>query len=497
MTTTRRDILSGLGGLALGTMTHRAHATSSNSVARGSAQIIAEQAPIGRFGFILVDLESGDVVDSKDPDGLFIPASLAKIPTSIAAMKVLGLGARFATRIKADGKIENGTLRGDLHLIGGGDPSIDTNDLVDLSDQLRKAGVQNITGRFIYHDSALPKLRWLDKRQPWQAPYNPSIGGLNLNYNRVQFRWSRDGDYLRVRGAAVSDGLVMPAPSIQFRVTRSGPEIGHDISGEQETWTLRQSLLKGEGTRWLPVRKPGAYTAGVFAEVCAARGISLPPPESARQTPKGKEVAVHTSKSVHELLSGLLRFSNNLTAEALGVSAGYASGAKPVTIRHAAALTAQLTAKEVGGVGGKGWNGFALENHSGLSTLSRSTPRQLAYTLRTAHNKWGRFYSDLFVNRTLTAEKMNLPFGMTAPEHTIVGKTGSMHFVRGLAGFIMVKGRPMAFTFMANEDRSRKLLDEQYAPYSDPNPTAAANWSRRTKAFEREMLKEWVLRYSV
>jgi len=81
MTTTRRDILSGLGGLALGTMTHRAHATSSNSVARGSAQIIAEQAPIGRFGFILVDLESGDVVDSKDPDGLFIPASLAKIPT--------------------------------------------------------------------------------------------------------------------------------------------------------------------------------------------------------------------------------------------------------------------------------------------------------------------------------------------------------------------------------------------------------------------------------
>lgn len=496
MTTTRRDILSGLGGLALGSVTHSAHAMSSNGAARGTSKVIAEQAPIGRFGFILVDLESGDVLDSRSPDGLFIPASLAKIPTSIAAMKVLGLGASFATRIKAEGKIANGVLQGNLHLIGGGDPSIDTNHLVGLTEQIREAGIHTVEGRYIYHDSALPKQRWLDKTQPWQAPYNPSIGGLNLNYNRVQFRWTRDGDFLRVRGAAVADGLVMPAPSIQFQVTQRGPEINHEIQGESETWTLRQSLLKNQGTRWLPVRKPGAYAAGVFREVCAAKGIALPPPETARQVPKGTEIAVHNSPSVHELLSGMLRFSNNLTAEALGISAAYRSGKKPGSIRRAAALTAHLTAKQVGGVGGNGWNGFALENHSGLSTLSRSSPRQLAYMLRAAHAKWGKFYHDLFVNRTLTAEKMNLPLGMDAPDHTIFGKTGSMHFVRGLAGFITIKERPMAFAFLANEDESREILDAQYAPYADPAPTAAANWSRRTKAFQREMLKEWVLRYS-
>ncbi len=496
MTTTRRDVLSGLGGLALGSVAPSAQAASSNFVARGTDQIIAEHAPIGRFGFVLIDIESGDVIDSRNPDGLFIPASLSKIPTSIAAMKVLGLGARFATRVYADGKIANGVLEGDLHLIGGGDPSIDTNDLVGLTEQIRAAGIQSITGRFIYHDSALPKLRWLDKKQPWQAPYNPSIGGLNLNYNRIQFRWNRDGDYLSVRGAAVSDGLVMPAPSVQFQISQEGPEISHGINGEMETWTLRQSLLSDRGTRWLPVRRPGAYAAGVFAEVCAAKGIALPAPQTAQAVPKGTEIAVHNSKSVHELLSGMLRYSNNLTAEALGVSAGYASGKKPATIRHAAALTAQLTAKEVGGVGGNGWNGFSLENHSGLSTLSRSSPRQLGYMLRASHKKWGAYYNDLFVNRTLTAEKMNLPLGMAAPDHTIVGKTGSMHFVRGLAGFLTVKGRPMAFAFIANEDESRRILDAQYSPYADPNPSAAANWSRRTKAFQHEMMKDWVLRYS-
>ena len=497
MTTTRRDVLSGLSGLALGSVAQGAYAASSNSTARGSSQIIAEYAPIGRFGYILVDVESGEVVDETNADGLFIPASLSKIPTTIVAMKVLGLGASFATRVKADGKIANGVLEGDLHLIGGGDPSIDSKDLVGLSEQIRDAGVQSITGQFIYHDSALPKERWLDKKQPWQAPYNPSMGGLNLNYNRVQFRWSRDSGHLRVRGAAVSDGLVMPSPSIQFNVSHSGPEISHDINGESETWTLRQSLLKGRGTRWLPVRKPGAYAAGVFAEICAAKGISLPPPQPARQSPKGQQIAVHNSKSVHELLSGMLRYSNNLTAEALGAAAGYTSGGKPRTIRQAAALTARLTVKQVGGVAGNGWNGFALENHSGLSTLSRSSPRQLAYMFRASHKKWGAFYHDLFVNRTLTAQKMNLPYGMDAPDHTIVGKTGSMHFARGLAGLITVKGRMMAYAFMANEDDSRKVLDAQYAPYSDPNPTAAANWSRRTKAFQHEMLKEWVLRYSV
>ena len=494
MTTTRRDLLTGLGALAL--TSGQAQAQSLASFARGSNAVIEETAPIGRFGYVLVDYASGKVLEGKNVDGLMIPASLSKIPTSFTAMRVHGPSAGFATKLEITGKVENGVLNGDLHLIGGGDPSLDTNGLVELAQQLQAAGIYTVAGRFKYYATALPQSRWLDKRQPWQAPYNPSMGGLNLNYNRVQFRWAREGGFLRVRGASVSDGKVMPAPSIQFRVTRGGEDLSHDTTNGIETWTLRESLLTGSGNRWLPVRQPGAYTAGVFQQVCAEMGISVPTPEDTGGTPKGRTVAKHNSSTVYEMLRGMMKYSNNLTAEALGASAAYTNGQRPRSIVSAAGMTARRTAKDVGGIGGNGWSGFSLENHSGLSVRSRMTPRQLAFILRDGKRRWGDPYLALYNNRSLNARRLGLPTGIAAPDHSIYGKTGSMHFVHGLAGFITVKDRPMVYAFMANEDESRKILDAQFTPYSDPKPGAAVNWSRRTKAFEQAMLKEWVLRYS-
>ena len=496
--TTRRDLLTGLGALALSPSV--AQASAYDLVPRGTAAIVAEAAPVGRYGFILIDVETGKRVDGSNEDELFIPASLSKIPTSFAAMHVHGPHARFSTEIRATGPIVDGVLDGDLLLIGGGDPSLETADLVDLVLQLQAAGLRQVNGRFIYYGAALPQSRWLDRTQPWQAPYNPSMGGLNLNYNRVQFRWSREGDYLTVRGAAVSDGRVMRAPSVQFQVSREGPEISHQTAGGLETWTLRQSLLTGRGNRWLPVRDPGAFTAGVFAEVCAEGGIILPMPEAATVAmgkPKGKEIAIHRSDPVFLMLRGMMKYSNNLTAEALGASAGYVSGSKPRSINRAARLTTLLTAKEVGKVDGQGWNGFGLENHSGLSVRSRATPRQMAFTLREAHKRWGDMYLALFNNQTMTRERMGLLDGSQPPEHMILGKTGSMHFVRGLAGFIKVGGRMHTYAFMANEDDSREILDAKFEPYGDVTPPAARNWSRRTKAFERQMLADWVKRYAL
>lgn len=498
--TTRRDFLTGAASAGLGTLAlpgGAALAGARDLQPRGTDRILAESAPIGRYGFILVDVETGKVVEARNADDLFIPASLSKIPTSFAAMDIFGESASFATRIEVDGTLENGVLDGDLHLIGGGDPGLDTMDLVGLAQQVQAAGIRQVNGRFIYYGAALPQTRWLDKTQPWQAPYNPSMGGLNLNYNRVQFRWARQGGYLRVRGAAVSDGKVLPAPSVRFRVVRDGPEIDHLASGGVETWSLNTSILKGDGQRWLPVRKPGAFTAGVFQAVCAELGIILPAPEPATGAPKGRKIADHRSDPVYKMLHGMMKFSTNLTAEALGASASYVTGERPKSIVQAAGLTTLYTANKVGSIGGKGWVGYSLANHSGLSVRSRATPRQLAYLLREGQRRWGDKYLALFTNKSMTPQRMGLDPGLVPPRHYILGKTGSMNFVRGLAGFALIKDRPMAYAFMANEDRSRRILDERFTPYSDPTPTAAANWSRRTKNFEREMLAEWVKRYSV
>lgn len=487
-------MLAGAG--ALGLIPAAARGQTMTIGARGTEAILAEMAPIGRFGFILVDTKTGEVVEERNADALMIPASLSKIPASFVALDEHGAGGSFVTRIKAAGKVEGGILNGDLHLIGGGDPSLDTSHLIDMAAQLRTAGILGVTGRFIYHAAALPEAAWLDKSQPWQAPYNPSMGGLNLNYNRIRLSWERTGGLLRARVAAVSDGHVVRAPSVGIAVSQQGPDFSHRMGETDEVWTVRQNLLTNAGKRWLPVRLPGAFTAGVFREVCAATGITLPLAEPATETAEGREVARHTSDQLQILLRGMMRFSNNLTAEALGASAGYAAGGRPRSIRAAAGLTAKRIVSEVGGIGGGGWNGFSLENHSGLSVRSRATPRQLAYMLREGQNRWGDLYVSRFNDRTMDAEYMGLPLGLRPPKHKLYGKTGSMHFVHGLGGFITVGGRQMTYAILANEDESRALLNEQFEPYYDANPRAARNWGRRTKAFVKALTKEWVLRHS-
>lgn len=474
----RRSMMAGLIGSAL---------CGPTGVSASSAEVIARHAPPGRFGFVLLDAETGAILDESGADDLFIPASLAKIPTSFAAMRIHGPEARFATGIRISGPVENGVLHGDLTLIGGGDPGLDTADLDALANRIAGYGIRHVAGAFRYYAGALPQSRWLDPNQPWQAPYNPSMSGLNLNYNRVQFKWSwRDGA-LAVRGAAVADGKVAPAPSIKFRIV--GGSYAHGTVDGGEIWSIPQTTLRRNGHRWLPVRRPGLFAASVLRALCAGKGVTLPAPQAAPSIPDGADIATHRSAPVADMLRGMLRFSTNLTAEALGASVGNRRGLSPNDLEDAARLTAEFMRDEIGG---SGWSGFSLANHSGLSVRSRATPRQIAQVLRAGRNRYGGRYVTLFNEKTLG----RLPSGGFAPPHQIRSKTGTMHFVRGLAGYLRMGNRDTVFAFLANDDARRGALDAAFTPYADETPLGARGWLLQARTFEGMMIADWLNRYS-
>mgnify|MGYP000063578564 CR=1 FL=1 len=86
----------------------------------------------GEVAFVLVDGKSGDVLDSRNPDLPLPPASVAKTVTSLFALEKLGAGFRFKTRVLATGPVSGGIVQGDLVLVGGGDPTLQTDQLGDL-----------------------------------------------------------------------------------------------------------------------------------------------------------------------------------------------------------------------------------------------------------------------------------------------------------------------------------------------------------------------------
>ena len=94
-----------------------------------------------------------------------MPASNVKVFTTGLALNELGSGYRFRTRLAYSGSIEGGVLKGDLYIVGGGDPTIGARDSVAFALQktfsewekmVRAAGIKSIEG-YIVGDG-----RWLD-----------------------------------------------------------------------------------------------------------------------------------------------------------------------------------------------------------------------------------------------------------------------------------------------------------------------------------------------
>ena len=100
-------------------------------------------------GRVLVDINAKTMM---------LPASNMKLISTGAAIHKLGPDFRFETAIGHDGAIEDGVLKGNLYIIGGGDPTLGSKDSIAVSlekifaeweGMVRQAGIRKIEGRII------------------------------------------------------------------------------------------------------------------------------------------------------------------------------------------------------------------------------------------------------------------------------------------------------------------------------------------------------------
>jgi D-alanyl-D-alanine carboxypeptidase/D-alanyl-D-alanine-endopeptidase (penicillin-binding protein 4) len=89
---------------------------------------------------------------------MMLPASNIKMISTGAAIHKLGPDYRFETAIGHDGVIEDGVLKGNLYIIGGGDPTLGSKDSIAVNldkvfaqweGMMREAGIRKIEGRVI------------------------------------------------------------------------------------------------------------------------------------------------------------------------------------------------------------------------------------------------------------------------------------------------------------------------------------------------------------
>ncbi|WP_233352179.1 D-alanyl-D-alanine carboxypeptidase, partial [Pseudogemmobacter humi] len=293
-----------------------------------AARLVAAAELSGTVGYVVADAATGAVLEAREENAPLPPASVTKAVTALYAMERLGAGRRFSTRLLATGPLSGGIVQGDLVLAGGGDPTLQTDQLGDLAARLAKRGVKGVSGRFLFWEGALPCQPRVAEDQPDHVGYNPAISGLNLNFNRVHFEWKKAGADWSIAMDARGERFVPRVSMIGMAVAkRESPLFTWKGAATREDWTVASSALGKGGSRWLPVRLPGLYSAEVFRTLALAQGIALPEPQAAAALPAGDELARAESEALPELLRAMLRFSTNITAECAGLAASGAAAA--------------------------------------------------------------------------------------------------------------------------------------------------------------------------
>jgi D-alanyl-D-alanine carboxypeptidase/D-alanyl-D-alanine-endopeptidase (penicillin-binding protein 4) len=454
----------------------------SQRAAPGVERLIKEAQLGGEVSFSVTDVKTGLTLEEHEARAGQPPASVTKAVTALYALDALGAGYRFKTQLIATGPVEGGILKGDLILAGGGDPTLDTDALADMAASLKAKGVREVRGQFRTWGGALPFEKVIDAGQPAHVGYNPSISGLNLNYNRVHFEWRRGGDGYQVTMDARS-ARYRPEVRVARMVisTRSSPVYTYKDQGEYDSWTVARGALGGRGARWLPVRKPAAYAGEVFTVFARSQGIVLKDGGELRQTPKGTALVTHQSAPLRDVLRGMLKYSTNLTAELVGMMATRARKGRVQSLDASAREMSRWARSELG------MSGTNLVDHSGLGEDSRLPSRSMAQALVKVHGSRALrpILKDIDLRDGNGRVNRNHPVKVQA-------KTGTLYFVSSLAGYMTAPdGTELAFAILCSNMGKRAEID----PSVTERPPGARSWNRRAKRLQQALIARWGVIY--
>ncbi|WP_099827210.1 D-alanyl-D-alanine carboxypeptidase/D-alanyl-D-alanine endopeptidase [Oceaniglobus indicus] len=436
------------------------------------AEALIQDARLGgKVSFAIADLAQGDILEARQPLLTQPPASTTKALTALYALEALGPEHRFQTRLIATGPIANGRIDGDLILAGGGDPTLDTDALADMAADLKKIGVREVAGRFRVWDGALPNIREIDPEQPDHVGYNPAVGGLNLNYNRVHFEWRRAGGEYTVsmdaRSARYQPDVTMARMAV---VDRSVPIYTYADRDGTDAWTVAKGALGSGGARWLPVRRPAVYAGEVFRTLARAHGIQLGGAVGRADGDTGTTLVTRDSAALPEVLRDMLKYSTNLTAEAVGMAASAKRGG---TVRD---LVASAGRMDDWLIERAALRSPQFVDHSGLGDTSRIHAADMVKALVSLGPDSG-------LRPLLKTYDLD-----DLPDTKIQAKTGTLNFVAALVGFVTApSGRDMAFAIYCADIPRRDALSEAEMD----SPPGGVAWVRRARHLQWQLLSRW------
>jgi D-alanyl-D-alanine carboxypeptidase/D-alanyl-D-alanine-endopeptidase (penicillin-binding protein 4) len=414
------------------------------------------------WGVLVRSLETGETVYARNAGRMFVPASNMKLVTAAAALEALGPEYRYRTQVAATGPVRNGELRGDLLVIGGGDPSISDRFHGDVgaflrgwADSLRAHGVTRITGGVIGVDDVFDDVP-LGRGWAWddlQDSYSAEIGGLLLNEGFVTVRIAPAPGQraAAVTTRPVSDEWVPVQGNVWMADTagRVSARRGDSLSAVLVSGSIRAdtTVLEEE----VAVRNNTRFFASALRQALLEAGIAVGGPSSDADDLPAERIAgrtllfTHTSPPMREILAGFMKPSQNQLGEMLIKTLGVelrGMGTWPAGLSAVDSLvrTWQMPPRLLSQADGSGLSRYNLVAPAFLvALLEREARSPNAAVFHAALPVAGR-------DGTLASRMRGTP-----AEGNVHAKTGTLSGVRALSGyFTTAAGERMVFSMISN-----------------------------------------------
>jgi len=382
--------------------------------------ILAKVNGKASVGIKLQSVKNGEVMFAQNTHKLLVPASNAKIFTAVAALTYLGPDYVFNTQLLTSPKTvlanNQNTLNGDLYVKFSGDPSLTSADLSQLFATLKQRGINRINGHVYIDDSVFsgsslgPGWLWTDTRYCYSAP----ISGVIIDHNCPRFLY-------------------------QPKANKVAYNCGHKFSKRGSKHVRRKSCLRvrHKASPYYVQRvlhNPHEYAKGLVDQLLAQQHISVTGEISRASANKNMQiVASHRSEPLSELLTKMLKESDNLFADAIfkklgsvyfDESGNWENGS--LAVKHILTEKAHLN-----------MNNLRLVDGSGMSRYNLVTADEVTDLLNYAYHRLP-YATDFIqalpvggIDGTLARRmhKMDLRGRVRA-------KTGTMHSVTALSGYL-------------------------------------------------------------
>lgn len=353
-------------------------------------QLIHQQKNGEELGVYVENVETGAPLYAYNANHLMTPASTTKMFTAAAAYLYLGPQYRFVTSIASSAPVAS-VLKGNVYVDFSGDPTLTAFDLYELTDQLKGLGIHEIEGNVVVD----------------QTLFSGSYYGQN---------WAAD-------------------------------DFGHCYAAPISAAIINSNCIGG-----VAVKNTNVYASHRVVLALAAVGIHVHGQVVDGGTPANVHIlAVHYSKPLSDILSYMLKYSDDVYANALIKTIGHAYynvGSYQEGVMAANVILMDHI--------GKSFRPFHLTDGSGLSVTDALSPEQLVQILHYMfHNP---SLANLFIRSLpISGEGGTLVYRLTM--HPFLGhvyaKTGTFEHDNGgvssLSGYLILPGRPViAFAIMMN-----------------------------------------------